>query len=64
MIEEGKSYTNDLSAIGLQIDRVLWSTDEYVDVLGTAFNKKNKLVYDTREYRLYYSELVDWFEIG
>ena len=63
MIEEGKTYTCDMSAIAITILEIIKSDSEYIEVKGMVFNKKNKIAYGESTYSLSRAEIADWVTI-
>jgi len=60
MLEEGKSYTCDRSAVAITILEIIKSDDKNIEVKGMVFNKKSNIAYGSHTYNLSRSEIEDW----
>lgn len=60
MIEEGKTYACEMSAVAITILKIIKSDAEYIEVEGMVFNKKNKVAYGSSTYNLSRTEIADW----
>lgn len=50
---KGRTYTNDVSDLAIKIlNHVYYSSKGYVKFKGLLYNKRNGIVYETKNYKL------------
>ena len=51
-IHAGVTYTNDISDLAVTITKVYYESKDYFKVKATIFNKRNKIIYETKNFKL------------
>ena len=59
-LEAGKTYTIDIVDLALTILDTQDESSEYYKIKGKLFNKKNGIVYETKEYKIDKGVLEYW----
>mgnify|MGYP005992448241 CR=1 FL=1 len=54
-------YTNNKTDLKLYIIKVSYYNDTYVKVKGSLLNKFDNTKYETRNYKLYWKNIGDWY---
>lgn len=63
ILQKNKVYTNNKSDLKLYIIEVSYYNDTYIKVKGSLLNKFNDIKYETRNYKLYWKNISDWYTV-
>lgn len=61
MLIKNTTYTNNKTDLKLYILKVPYYNKEYVKVKGSLINKRNEILYETKNYKLYWENIKDWY---
>jgi hypothetical protein len=59
-IIRGQSYSKSTSGLVFTVLKIYYSSEHYVKVRGVLSNKSGKIVYETKNYKLFWSMIEDW----
>lgn len=58
-----RAWTSDNTDLALYITKVSYENNEYLKVKGMLYNKRNNIVYETKNYKLYKKRIKHWYPI-
>jgi hypothetical protein len=62
-IVNGCYYTNDRSDLKVFIVKVQYKNSDYIKFKGILINKKNNIVYETKNYKVSNTAISSWYKI-